>query len=276
MTEPAPNPAEPAGAVARAADVPTGAVPNRDELKEQMRRQMLAGLGGWSGMAVAAAPTVVFVAVNALTSLRPAVAAAIGTAVLLMGYRLARHQPVQQVANGLFGVIIAAAIAARTGQARGYFLVGIWASFLYGAVFLVSILVRRPLIGVVWEFLDPTPPPAAQRADDSPVGSPHADLAEAPMTAAAGAPAGGNSAGERETPWHRRPALARAYLLATATATAIFALRAVVQLSLFRQNATGWLAVARIAMGYPLTFAALGFAYLIVRRARSRLLADGL
>jgi Protein of unknown function (DUF3159) len=47
-----------------------------------------------------------------------------------------------------------------------------------------------------------------------------------------------------------------------------------VQLALFRHNATGWLAVARIGMGYPLTVAALGFAFWVVRRARRQVAAQ--
>jgi hypothetical protein len=38
---------------------------------------------------------------------------------------------VQQAISGFFGILIAAFIANRTGEAKGYFLFGIWASFLY-------------------------------------------------------------------------------------------------------------------------------------------------
>lgn len=235
---------------------------NRAEVREQMRQQMLAGFGGWTGMAISAAPTVVFVAVNAVTTLRWAVVAAVLSALLLVAYRLIRRQSVQQAANGLLGVVIAAAIAARTGQARGYFLVGIWSSFVYAAAFLVSMVVRRPLVGVIWEFLDPTPTAVAD------TGSDEIDV-DAMATGADAGP--NNAAGPDSAAWYRRPVLVRAYLLATAGATLVFALRAVVQLSLFRENNTGWLAVARIAMGYPLTIALIGFAWLVVRRARARL-----
>jgi hypothetical protein len=223
-----------------------------------MRRQMLDGFGGWTGMALTAIPTLVFVAVNTLSTLRVAVAAAVGSALLLTVYRLIRRQPIQQALNGLVGVVIAAAIAARTGQARGYFLIGIWSSFLYGAVFLGSMVARRPLVGLVWEFLDPTPiavvPP-------SPAAEPAAEpvLERAPVVA-----------------WYRRPHLARAYYLATLAATVVFLARGVVQFSLFQSNSTGWLAVARIAMGYPLTIGAAGLAWWMVRRARRRLTHHGL
>ena len=226
------------------------------DVREQMRQQMISGLGGWQGMVITAIPTLVFVIANAVGSLRTAVLAAVASAIALTGYRLSRRQPIQQALNGLFGVLIAALIAARTGQARGYFLLGIWTSFAYGGIFLVSILARRPLVGVIWEFLDPTPSDDELTAERDP---------RTPIEAAA--------PDRPAVPWYRRPYLANAYLMATVAATAVFAARGVVQLKLFQDNSTGWLAVARIAMGYPLTILALGFAWLVVRRARTRLRA---
>jgi len=208
--------------------------------REAYRQQLLNSIGGWSGTVITAIPTVVFVAVNAVTTLRWAIGAAVGSALLLAGYRLARRQSVQQAMTGLLGVVVASIIAARTGQAKGYFLLGIWSSFVYAGAFVATLAVRRPAIGLLWEFLDPTP-----EADD-------------------GAP----------VPWHRRRPLFFAYTLATAGAALVFLARGIVQLALFQHNATGWLAVARIAMGYPLYIAAIGFAFWVVRRARSQLAVE--
>jgi hypothetical protein len=201
-------------------------------LREQVRGQILTGLGGWSGMVITAIPTVVFVTVNAATTLRTALVAAVGSALLLSVYRLIRRQSPQQAMTGLLGVVLAAVIAARTGEARGFFLLGIGASLLYGSVCLLSLVVRRPLVGVVWEYLDPTPPVTPPRA------------------------------------WYRRRELLGAYMWATTAVTAVFAARGAVQLALFAKHDTGWLAVTRIAMGYPLTVLALLFALWVVRRAR--------
>jgi hypothetical protein len=214
-------------------------VDGRADLRETYRKQLRASLGGWSGALVTALPTVVFVIVNTLSTLRPAIGAAIGSAVVLAGYRLARKQSVQQVISGLFGVLIAALIAARTGQARGYFLLGIWTSFLYAVPFAVSLLVRRPLVGLLWEFLDPTAGPT----------------------------------GAERVPWYRRRPLLVAYSWATLAGTVVFLARGIVQATLYGHNATGWLAFARIAMGYPLYIAAVGFGFLVVTRARRRLAA---
>ena len=103
----------------------------------------------------------------------------------------------------------------------------------------VSVLVRRPLVGLAWEFLDPTP-----------------GLAES------------------DVPWYRRRQLLRAYTVSTLVATLVFLLRGIVQLVLYRRNDTGWLAVARIAMGYPLFIAAIGVGFLVVTRARRAMAAE--
>ena len=205
------------------------------DLKETVRQQMLASIGGWSGAIITAIPTTVFIIVNVTTTLRTAIYAAVGSAVLLAGYRLLRRQPVQQALSGLLGVVVAALIAARTGQARGYFLLGIWTSFAYAVPFGVSVLVRRPLVGLIWEFLDPTPADGAER------------------------------------PWYRRRELLRAYTWATLAGTAVFLARGIVQAVLYHRDATGWLAFARIAMSYPLFILAVGFSFWVVRRARRRL-----
>jgi hypothetical protein len=206
--------------------------------REAYRQHLLNSIGGWSGSLITAIPTVVFVAVNAVASLHWAIAAAVASALLLAGYRFARRQSVQQALSGLVGVLIASIIAARTGEAKGYFLLGIWSSFVYAGALAATLVARRPAIGLLWEFLDPTPD------------------------------------GAEPTPWYRRRPLLLAYMLATAGATLMFLARGVVQLTLFEHNATGWLAVARILMGYPLYIAAIGFAFWVVRRARHRLSAE--
>jgi hypothetical protein len=212
----------------------TASAQSAASLREQARAQFLNSLGGWSGTVVTAVPPVVFVVVDALAGLRPAIFAAVGAGVLMALYRLIRRQPLQQAITGLLSVAVAAAIAARTGQARGYFLLGIAAAICYAAVFAVSLAVRRPLVGVIWEFLDPSEPTPDDRG------------------------------------WRHRPRLRRAYDLATLAATGMFVARAVVQGRLFSDNKTGWLAVARIAMGYPLYILVVGYAFWVVRRARSQ------
>ncbi|HJQ00972.1 MAG TPA: DUF3159 domain-containing protein, partial [Jatrophihabitans sp.] len=71
--------------------------------------------------------------------------------------------------------------------------------------------------------------------------------------------------------WYRVPVLRRAYDLASLAALAMFASRALVQLSLFRDNKTGWLAVTKIVMGFPLYLLVVAAVFAAVRRGRRQL-----
>ena len=115
---------------------------------------LVESIGGWRGLFDSSIPVVVFVVANAMAGLTAAIWAALGSGVLIFLIRLVRRQTVQQAVSGFLGVAMAAFIAARTGEAKGYFLLGIWANFGYAAVFGVSVLVRWPLVGVLWEYVD--------------------------------------------------------------------------------------------------------------------------
>ncbi|MGI9093734.1 MAG: DUF3159 domain-containing protein [Mycobacteriales bacterium] len=115
---------------------------------------MLTSIGGWRGMLDSGLPVVVFVIVNTVAALHVAIWSAVGAGMLICALRLVRRQSPQQAFGGLFAVAIAALIAARTGQARGFFLLGIWRNYVYGGVLLISVLIRRPLIGLAWEYAE--------------------------------------------------------------------------------------------------------------------------
>lgn len=125
-----------------------------DEARRALRPMIVESIGGWRGMIDSGLPVVVFVIANAVAGLTPAIWSALGAGAVLFVLRLARKQSPQQAVSGLFGVAIAAFIAWRMGEARGYFLLGIWRNAIYGGVFLISVLVRRPLVGVIWEFVE--------------------------------------------------------------------------------------------------------------------------
>lgn len=118
------------------------------------RGLLIQSIGGWRGMVDSGLPVVVFVVANVIGGLSVGIFSAIGAAVLLILIRLVRKETVQQAISGAFGVAIAAFIAWRMGQARGFFLLGIWRNVIYGGIFAISVLVRRPLVGVLWEYLE--------------------------------------------------------------------------------------------------------------------------
>jgi hypothetical protein len=120
---------------------------------DAFRQDVIAQIGGWRGMAESAVPVLVFIVANMLTELRPALWCSVGAALAIAGWRLARKQSPRQALNGLFGIAIAAFLAARTGRAEAFYLPGILLGLVYAVVFAASTVVRWPLVGVAWGFL---------------------------------------------------------------------------------------------------------------------------
>jgi hypothetical protein len=116
---------------------------------------MLAdAIGGPRGILDTGIPAVLFVVVNAASSLTPAIFSAVGFGVLLVAFRLVRRQPVQQALAGFIGIGIAAFVASRTHSAEGFFLPGILSQGALTIVAVVSLIIRRPYIGYVMAAID--------------------------------------------------------------------------------------------------------------------------
>jgi Protein of unknown function (DUF3159) len=123
---------------------------------------LVESLGGKRGLVDSGLPAVVFVGVNAVvdafaarsTALHVAIAAAVVCGVAVVVLRLVRKETVQQAVSGFLGLAIAVFFAARSGQARDFFKPGIYINAAYGAVFLGSVLVRRPLVGAIYSAVD--------------------------------------------------------------------------------------------------------------------------
>ncbi len=116
---------------------------------EEMSRALADGIGGSRGLIDSSLPTAVFLVAYLVTGsqLMPAVWAALAAGLVVAILRKVRGEPLQQVVAGLVGVGIAAFLAARTGKAEDFFLPGILINLAYAAVFAVSALIRRPLVG---------------------------------------------------------------------------------------------------------------------------------
>ena len=169
----------------------------------------------------------VLVPVNTAFGLLPAISAALGVAAAVLVWRLFRRDSVRPALAGFMGVGISALIAWIVGESKGYFLLGIWTSLLWAVVFSASVLIRRPLVGYVWSWVN-----------------------------------------GHDRSWRSSRKALLAFDLATLTWVLVFGARFVVQHHLYDADQTGWLGVARIAMGWPL--AALGalVTYLAIRTAQ--------
>ncbi|AYF79302.1 DUF3159 domain-containing protein [Nocardia yunnanensis] len=111
-------------------------------------------MGGLSGLIYSSLPVLVFVPVNSLRNLTTAIWASLGVAAAILVWRLVRRGPIQPAISGFLGVGVCAFIAYRMGEAKGFFLFGIYASLVYGGAFLLSLVVRWPLAGVIWGALN--------------------------------------------------------------------------------------------------------------------------
>jgi hypothetical protein len=130
--------------------------------EKQLGPALIESLGGKRGLIDSGLPAAVFVGVNAVvdafaarsTALHVAMGAAVACGLAVVILRLRRREPVQQAVSGFLGLAIAVFFAARSGQARDFFKPGIYINAAYGAVFLGSVVIRRPLVGAIYSAID--------------------------------------------------------------------------------------------------------------------------
>ncbi len=127
---------------------------NLDAIESQAEPTLLEQMGGLSGLVSATLPVIVLIPVNNFFGLGPALAAALGVAVAIAIWRVLRKETLQPAISGLLGVALCAAIAWFTGDAKGYFLYGIWMSLALCIAAVLSILFRWPAVGVIWKGIN--------------------------------------------------------------------------------------------------------------------------
>lgn len=218
------------------------------------RHLVLQQLGGWRGMLDATLPTVAFIVANAIDGLRTGIWAALGTASLVFLLRLVRRESVQQAVSGLFGVGIAVAIAAASGQARDFFVVGILRNAAVGVILLGSVALRRPLVGVIAEFLAPSHL-GAMAAHRLPGLRRKIEEASATLHHRAPPPVRGEPDPEPELHWREDPRMRRAYTWLTVMWGGTFVVRGLVAWLIYRVSETDVTALGTVSLvlGLPVT-----------------------
>jgi hypothetical protein len=126
----------------------TTTTPAYDTVEQLVRAKLAAALGGRRGMAESAVPTVGFTLLWITThDLRLALGVGVGVAVAQLVLRIVQRQTVQFVLNSLFGILIAALFAWRSGEAQNAFLPGIIYNAVYAVVLTGTVLIRWPMVG---------------------------------------------------------------------------------------------------------------------------------
>ncbi|MET4427751.1 MULTISPECIES: DUF3159 domain-containing protein [unclassified Mycolicibacterium] len=187
---------------------------------------LLARAGGIRGMVYTAVPVTVFAATNTASGLVPAIVAALGTAAIIAIWQLVRRESTRPALLGFAGVAVSGGLAFVTGQAKDFYLPGIWAYLVMAIVFTISLLVGRPLVGVGWAWLT-----------------------------------------GRDQTWRSVARVRRVFALVTAVMAAVSWSRFMVQYYLYDTNQSGLLAVARIAMGWPVFVVTSTLIFLAIRIA---------
>ena len=108
-------------------------------------------VGGPLGVAESVLPTVAFVATYTISGqdTRAALIAAVALGVVFTIARIARGKTVQFALAGLGGLALSAYVVSRTGNASDFFLPGLLANAGYAIAYLISILARWPLLGII-------------------------------------------------------------------------------------------------------------------------------
>lgn len=156
MAEPTPTPEQPEpsfrdalSAAARKSSlgkVPPGETPTAGAL--------LAAMGGVRGLVESILPGLGFLVVFTITKeLLPSVLAPLAVSVVFIVLRLVMRQPVTTAIAGALGVGISAGLALITNDANNNFVPGFFINGGVVLVMVVSLIVRRPFVGLIVSLL---------------------------------------------------------------------------------------------------------------------------
>jgi len=122
---------------------------------EQPTAQALWGaVGGVRGLVESLLPGFLFLVVFTITGeVAPSVLIPVGIAVLFVLLRAVFRSPIMPAVVGLVGIALSAGLALWTGRAEENFLLGFIINGVWLAALLVSLAVRRPLIGVITSLI---------------------------------------------------------------------------------------------------------------------------
>lgn len=113
-------------------------------------------VGGPRGIAESVIPTLLFIVLFVTTrSITVAAIAAVAVVALALLLRLVQRQSPTGVLGGLIGVVLGAVLAIRSGDGTDFYAPGIVINAVALALITVSLLARRPLVGLLVGVLDP-------------------------------------------------------------------------------------------------------------------------
>ena len=117
---------------------------------EEEKAKIVNAMGGKKGLLDSGLPALIFLVIfNVTKEVQQAAYGALALSLILTIIRLAKRETIQHAISGVIGVAVCAWLSNRSGKAEDFYLPGLWTNAIYGAVYLVSIVARWPIIGVI-------------------------------------------------------------------------------------------------------------------------------
>ena len=114
------------------------------------KEKILAAMGGKKGLLDSGLPALLFLIVfNIDKDVKIASYIALGFSLILTVIRLIKKETIQHAISGVIGVAICAWLSNRTGKAEDFYLPGLWTNLGYGTVYMISNLLKWPILGVI-------------------------------------------------------------------------------------------------------------------------------
>jgi hypothetical protein len=107
----------------------------------------------------------IFLVLYKTAGLDAALIGAGAAALAVVAVRRLRGQQLTSAWYGVAGVALGAVLAKATGNGSGYFLPKVASNAFYGLLFLGSVVIGKPLIGVAWAFFHRQPLEWGYRAE---------------------------------------------------------------------------------------------------------------
>lgn len=119
---------------------------------------LLAAVGGVRGLVESILPGLAFLVAYTVTGeLLPSVLIPLGVGVVFVVVRLVQRSAVIPAVAGLLGIGVSAALALLTGDVNDNFVPGLLTNIAFLVVAVVSVLARRPIIGIIVGLLAQDP-----------------------------------------------------------------------------------------------------------------------
>lgn len=114
------------------------------------KAKILAAFGGTKGLIDSGLPALIFLVVfNFIGDVKTSAYFALAFSLIVTLIRLVKRETIQHAISGVIGVAFCAWLANRSGKAEDFYLPGLWTNAIYGSAYLISVIARWPVAGLL-------------------------------------------------------------------------------------------------------------------------------